>query len=343
MMNRPILIVLAILVLGSAGFGLVQLDELRKLRQNLSALDQERLALQKRIWDLQKRNGELERRLSRGSVPAAGADAPALGDLPPGIDPPADGQRFRGRPDFRSFANAMANPEVQKLMAVQQKAALDSRYASLFKQLQLNPDDLEKFKNLLVEKQTAVMDVMAAARAEGLTGPASRDQLQQLVQSAQAEVDNSIKASLGDAAYAQYQTYEATLPERNVVTQLDTRLSYSSTPLTDAQSAQLVQLLAQNAPANANAGNGTGGLGQLLGRGGAGGSTPITNEVVAQAQSVLNALQLAALQSLQTEQQAAALLRQQMRAAAGGGQGQGAATPTGSTPKPATPAGPGGG
>src|SRR2546426_7473921 len=49
-------------------FRSAQLDEIRTLKQNLSALDQERAALQKRIWDLQKRNGELERRLPRPSA-----------------------------------------------------------------------------------------------------------------------------------------------------------------------------------------------------------------------------------------------------------------------------------
>ncbi len=353
-MNRLLLIILAVLILGSAGFGLAQLDEMKKLRQNLAALDQERSALQKRIWDLQKLNGELENRLKRSSRDsvAATAGGDTAGDFLLGNGPGAAGPRAGGRNDPGRFGAMLANPEVQKLMAIQQKSALDGHYASLFKQLQLNPADLDKFKNLLVEKQSAVMDVISAARAEGLTGPGSREQIQQLVQNAQAEVDNNIRSTLGDTAYAQYQSYEATAPQRTVVSQLDQRLSYSSTPLTDAQSAQLVQILAQSAPQGSNPGSnpGGGGLGRLfagVAGGGAaavfgGGGAPITNDAITQAQNVLAPQQVAALQSLQQEQQASAQLRQQMRASFGGS-ATGTTTPAAGTAATPRTSGPGGG
>ncbi len=324
-MNRLPLIMLAILIFSSGWFGLAHLTE-SKLKQSASAWEQERSALQKRIWDLQKRNSELENRRTRESAAATAAIAgEAPGDESPragdGGSPPS---RFPGRNDGGRFASLMNNPEVQKLMAVQQKAALDTRYSSLFKQLQLNPVDLEKFKNLLVEKQTAVMDVMAAARAEGLTGRENRDEIRQLVQQAQAEVDNNIRTTLGDATYAQYQSFESTQPQRAVVSQLEQRLSYSSTPLTDAQSQQLVQILASTAPAGANnanrnpvgaammmtfAGGARGTAGGMLASG-----TPITTDAINQAQSVLSAPQVSALQGLQQEQQASAQLMKQMRA-----------------------------
>lgn len=350
-MNRLLLTLLAVLILGSAGFGLAQIDQIKKLKQNLAALNEERSALQKRIWDLQKRNGELENRLARtadGIAPGLAEGDPA-GDFPGGNDPGAAGPRQRGGFNGGRFAAILASPEVQKLMAVQQKAGLDSHYASLFKQLNLSPADLEKFKNLLVEKQSAVMDVMAAARAEGLTGRENRDQIRQLVQNAQTEVDNTIRSTLGDAAYAQYQNYEATVPQRNVVSQLDQRLSYSSTPLTDTQSAQLVQILAETAPqkSNTDRGNATSPMVQMLGgaaRGGpvgalVGGSAPITNDAITRAQGVLAPQQLSALQGLQQEQQAAAQLRQQLRANAQN-RPQATPAPAGSPPKPTGPGGP---
>ncbi len=343
-MRRFNLILFGVLILSSVGFGLAQLEEIRNLRQSLSALDQERSALKKRLWDLQKRNGELEGRLTRASstptlVNAAGEPA---GGLPPGGDSAAS-QPPRGRFDNGRFASIMASPEVQKLMAMQQKGALDGRYASLFKQLQLSPADLEKFKNLLVEKQASVMDVLATARADGLTGPDSRDQVRQLVQDAQAEVENNIRSTLGDAAYAQYQNFETTAPQRNVVSQLEQRLSYSTTPLTDTQSAQLVQILSQTAPPSGS-NTGSGGMVSLLGgafRGGGGllpgGNSPITSDAISQAQSILSAQQLAALQTLQQEQQASAQLRQQLRAGFGGQtQGTAAAGAT-SPPRPGGP------
>lgn len=324
-MNRLPLLVLAVLVLGSAGFGLLQLSEVKKLTARATAWDSEREALQKRIWDLQKRNGELER--LRPATTVAGVAVPSLDGPARGIElsrpdnADASDARFRGRNESGRFGAMMSSPEVIKLMAVQQKAALDSRYSSLFKQLQLSPADLEKFKDLLVEKQASVMDVMAAARSEGLSGRDSRDEIRQLVQDARTEVDNNIRATLGDAAFAQYQNYEATQPQRNVVSQLEQRLSYSATPLNDTQSQQLVQILANTARTPGNNGQrnaANAGMAPTIGAGGPGavsfsGNVPITTAAINQAQGILNAQQLSALQSLQQEQQAAALLRQQMR------------------------------
>jgi len=348
-MNRLPLVILSLLVLGSVGFGLSQLNEVGRLRHDATAWDQEKAELQKRIWALQKRNTELEnRRANETGKPAIEtAEAEVTAD-----DPRRDesGGPPRGRParfDGGRFTAMMSNPEVQKLMALQQKAGLDARYSSLFKQLQLNPAELEKFKSLLVDKQAAVMDVVAAARAEGLTGPEGRDQIRQLVKDAQNQVDNTIKSTLGDAAYAQYQSYEATLPQRNVVSQLEQRLSYSSTPLTDAQSQSLVQILTATAPSGGNSGRAA--LGGSLPFGGAGmgalggGSAPITNEAVAQAQGILSAQQFAALQSLQQEQAANAQLRNQMRAtmqAQGSGSTGPAAAPKSPGSIPPVPPGP---
>ena len=318
-MKRLAQIILAALVLASAGFGLVQLNEVQKLKQNAAAWDEMRATLQKRIWELQKRNTELENR----PAPAPAANNRAIAADAASEDARRDENGGPPRPMNRNagdrFTAMMANPQAQKLIALQQKAALDGRYSSLFKQLQLNPAELEKFKNLLVEKQTTIMDVMAAARTEGLNGRENRDQIQQLVQDAQAEVDNTIRSTLGDAAYTQYQSYEATSPQRAVVSQLDQRLSYSSSPLTDTQSQQLVQILAQTAPTNSNAGRVSGAATVFAAMSGGpagvfgGGGTPITADAITQAQGILSPQQLSALQSLQQEQQASAQLRQQMR------------------------------
>ena len=145
----------------------------------------------------------------------------------------------------------MANPEFAKAMSLQQHAALDNRYAALFKQLDLSPAELERFKNLLVERQNSRMDVINAARENGLNPRENRDEINKLVSEAQAEVDANIKAALGEARFNQYQNYDATQSQRNLVSQLDQRLSYSSTQLNTTQSQFLVTALASgNAPAS---------------------------------------------------------------------------------------------
>lgn len=216
----------------------------------------------------------------------------------------------------------LENPEIQKLMSIQQKAALDSRFASLFKSLNLSPADLEKFKSLLVEKQASVMDARAAARAQGLTGPENRDALRQAIANAQAEVDNSIRSTLGEAGFAQYQMYEQTLPERNRVAQLEQRLSYSSSPLTDTQTNQMVALLAANNQSTSqktNTGSTPNAASTGVRNGGAqfrngSGNVAITDAVITGSQGILTGPQMAALVQLQQEQQAQAQLAAQMSA-----------------------------
>ncbi len=217
----------------------------------------------------------------------------------------------------------MNSPEVQQLMAIQQKAALDGRYAALFRRLNLSPAALEQLKQLLVEKQAVVMDVMTAARSQGMGGRNNRDEIRQVVASTQAEVEASIRAAIGDAAYEQYRNYEVTLPQRGLVDQLSQRLSYSNSPLGDAQAEQMVRILAATAP-NGQAGN-AGNAGAVLmpmvinsGRGGTanvvmGGSVAITDAAIAQARGVLTPQQVSALETLQQEQRAAAALMEQMR------------------------------
>ena len=51
-------------------------------------------------------------------------------------------------------------------------------------------------------------------------------------------MNNNLKAVLGDAGFNQMQNYEQTMPQRNVVNQLQQRLSYTDTPLSQAQADQ---------------------------------------------------------------------------------------------------------
>lgn len=220
-----------------------------------------------------------------------------------------------GRPDF---ATMMERPEVQRLMSLQRKAELDSRYSALFRQLNLTPEQLDTFKNLLVEKNTAMLDVRAVAREQGINLRTDRDTFMKLVADAQAQIDGNIRTQLGEAAFSQYKTYEQTLPQRKVVSQLEQRLSYSSTPLSPAQSNQMVAILAATGTPGAATGDSNR----------ARGSVPITDGTLNQALGVLAAPQIDALRQIQQEQQAQLQLSRAMRT-----------PPSGMHSNPGTPAG----
>lgn len=280
--------------------------------------DDDQAALRQRIWDAEKRTQSLETELAaaRSAHPAGAAAAVANSSAGP----------ERMRRGEGPFMGLLENPEYQKLMALQQKGMLDGRYAALFKNLKLTPQQLDNLKRLLVEKQTSMMDVLAAARSQGIDPRTDPDAMRQLVTGTQAEIDESIKSAIGDSAYSQYKDYETTLPYRGMVGQLEQRLSYSSTPLTESQSQAMLQIFAETAPQPPAGGpqvaTRVGTTAVFAGPSGAGnnvftmlggGGNQISNDALARAQGVLAADQMAALQQLQQEHQAQAQMGQLMR------------------------------
>jgi hypothetical protein len=235
-----------------------------------------------------------------------------------------------------AIRDLMTKPEFQAMLNLQQQPAIDGRYAALFKTLNLQPEQVDRLKSLLAERSTTVMDVMAAAREQGIDPRQNPEEFQKLIRDAQNETNNSIKSVIGDAGFAQLTNYEQTLPQRAVVNQLEQRLSYTNTPLTPTQSEQLVQILATNSPQRPPDGPPMGGGGPPPGRGGpdiggmimgvlgpgaapmvgmieagrGSGTAPVTTAAVAQAQTILSPPQTLALQQIQQQQQSQQQLRQ---------------------------------
>jgi hypothetical protein len=301
----------ALTTVGLAAMAWSQHFDLIKLRNSETLSDAERADWQKKLVDEQKRRHALEdevdalrAQLSEKSVADDASD--------PSQQNPAGGQRQRGPGGrFGNFQALMNDPKFSKLMALQQKGQLDSRYASLFKQLALTPAQLDQFKNLLLQEQNAARDVLASARDQGLDPRTDRAAISQLVAQSDADIESQIQSTLGPAAYQQYQSYEQTLPQRNTVNQLQQSLSYTSTPLTDSQADQLIQVLASNSSKTSNPTS----LRALQGGGGPFGAqgAPITDQEITQAQGLLSQPQVAALQQLQQQQQAQAQMRQLLR------------------------------
>jgi hypothetical protein len=344
-------VVLALLVLTTIGGAVVawrQYRELAGLRASVVA-NEERAALQKQIWDLRKANRALEDRLA-GLRGDSGDDATAAasreGRPPEGREVargPRGGPGGRGDPrqQMAAMRDLLAKPEVQALFALQQKAAIEQNYAALFRALNLTPEQAEKLKTLLAERQTTRLDVLEAARSQGIDPRENPAAFRQLMDAARDDVNNAIKSVIGESGFGQLQNYEQTMPQRNLVNDLQSRLASSGNPLNSAQAEQLVQILASNPPArpgNATAGAGDtrpppsfdgpgpegrgGDLGMMVGAfvgapgpgvmigGGPPNGAAITQQALAQAQAVLSTPQLTALQQMQQQQQAQQQLRQ---------------------------------
>ena len=301
-MTSPKTLLIAIFALATVGLGAFawnQSLEIRRLKTDSAQLALERADLQAQLKEAQ--------RAAAFSVTLADQSAPTQ---PAATDKSADpaetetqrresGANRRNGP--RRMEELMQNPEFAAAMTAQAKSRLDRQYAELFKRLNLSPAQLEQFKTLLADRQAARFDVMSAARAAGLDPRTNREEIAALMQQTQSEIDQSIATAIGADAYATYQSYEATAPQRAAVSQIEQRLSYSSTPLTTAQADQLVTILSTQQTSASR------------------GAAQITDQVITQAAGVLSPPQLTALQELQATQQAGQVMSEAFRSAGGGG------------------------
>jgi hypothetical protein len=259
--NTPktyLILLLALTTVGGAALAWRQYGELVELRASAMNRD-ERADLQKRLWDLEKLNRELQDQMAarRGAGDDNGMES--LLAAVPGGDGNEEDRRRKGDRDGRKGGNdprqqfaamqaLMSKPEVQALLNLQQKAAIEQRYAALFKSLNLTAEQAGQLTSLLAERGNTRRDVAEAARTAGIDPRENPQAYRKLFADAQNELNNGIKAVIGEQGYAQYQNFEKTLPQRALVDSLQQRLSYSAAPLTPTQADQLVQILAANQP-----------------------------------------------------------------------------------------------
>ena len=323
-MNPSKNVLIALLALTSVAGGVVAWQQhQRALLASSPGASSDYNALLEKLAEAERSAADLESRLA---ALQAAAGQPTTSVLESTNSP--DARRDRERESDRDngpgvtrraeMAALMNSPEVMKLIGTQQKAGLDARYADLFKSLKLNPAQIEAFKNLLLEKENARRDVMTASRENGLNPRQNPQEFRALLDQANAETDAAIVAAIGQQKFDEYKHFESTQSQRAAVNQLTKSLSYTNSPLSDTQSSQLVNLLTQNKPAPTHTDGrnvaavppGGTGPGVSMSRG-----TPLTDAVIAQAQSFLTPIQVDALRQQQAAQRAQQELNRIMREA----------------------------
>jgi RNA polymerase sigma factor (sigma-70 family) len=209
----------------------------------------------------------------------------------------------------QAFSRAMDDPAFRALLAVAQKSRLSIFYSPLFEDLALDPDHLDRFKELLVDKQQSVGDANRAALRAG----AKQDAAYQGIAGAQRDIDADIQDLLGADGYARYRNYEATRGQRILVDQLQQSLSYTATPLSDEQASELIQALFKNSASSGLPT--TTGLGAQVGAGirERDLSAPISEQSLRVAEKLLSPAQVSALRQLQAQQQEQQVIAQRIR------------------------------
>jgi hypothetical protein len=140
---------------------------------------------------------------------------------------------------FSGLAGMMKNPQMKEMVRAQQKMMIDQMYGSLSKYMNLSADQLDALKNLLLERQMAMVDAGLSA----MGGPeADRKQAAEDTMAIKADYDQKIKDLLGPQDYQVFQDYDKTVAER-VQMQMFKNSLPTDAALTDQQEYDLISAM----------------------------------------------------------------------------------------------------
>jgi hypothetical protein len=139
------------------------------------------------------------------------------------------------------MAKMLGTPGMKAMIQAQQKAMLDFNYASLFNALDLSTGDLDAFKQLLLDKQMAIIDASLALMNRS-TSTEKRKEAQVEVMNVTSNYEGQIRALLGEEGFAVYKGYEETQTERMQVKMFEDRL-FDTDPLSVEQEDRLIRAM----------------------------------------------------------------------------------------------------
>jgi hypothetical protein len=124
------------------------------------------------------------------------------------------------------------DPVFKEIVHQKQLEDIKERYDTLFEELKLTPEQIEKFTELHGELWM---------KGSELGSNADDEAAQQAVIKAKEELEKQLKSMLGEAGYARYDEFNDEIPARAAISQLEDELEEHS--LTDEQSARLLAIV----------------------------------------------------------------------------------------------------
>jgi RNA polymerase sigma factor (sigma-70 family) len=222
-------------------------QQLKQLQQQVAQQTEVNRAQQAELEKMKERNTSLARTMDTMThdVAKARATMSAARSVPPqtGSASPA-GFKAGG-----VLTEMMKDPEMVKAMRSQQAMMVKLQYGALVKQLNLTPDQADKFYQVLIDGTMRSAESGASMLSGGNTADTAKTVADQ-----QKQTLSDLQALLGDAGFAAYKDYQQTVVDR---TQLLTMKNYfgDNLSLSDTQEQQLLQsmIAARQSAAGANA------------------------------------------------------------------------------------------
>jgi RNA polymerase sigma factor (sigma-70 family) len=122
------------------------------------------------------------------------------------------------------------------------RATLGLRYARLYHDLSLKPEQIASFENAMAERDQSVVDVNIEAANQGLSAD-DNPAISRIKVEAYEALNKKLQALLGDSGLTEYRQYEKETKTRDFVAAFAGNLYFSDTPLTANQGAELARAL----------------------------------------------------------------------------------------------------
>ena len=249
-MNKPIVIVLALVAAGLGGLAFTQSQSAARVRASFAETEarleaqaardageiarlNEKIAIFKSEADqLRKRNAE---------APAVAVDE--NGKTPLAGDPNAKPKnQDKGGGWMKGLAKMFKDPEMRKMMRGQQGVGVRMMYGDLAKELGITPDDANQVMELLTDRQMdASSKAMNAVDDSGDAAKlaASAEDAQKVV----TDYDAKLKNILGEDRTKKLNDYERTLGDRMAIQQYSSSFSSAGVPLDETQKQGLLNVM----------------------------------------------------------------------------------------------------
>jgi RNA polymerase sigma factor (sigma-70 family) len=226
--------VIATAIVVAAGAGIYEARQATQARKESAALQEKQVALAKQVEALEQERDEASNRLAMASAAPkpeqkssevlklrgqVGALQQTLSSISASNTPKS------------GLAKMMSDPSMRDYIHQVQVKMIRERYEPLFKELNLTPENAEKFTQLIGNMWSkgteAVSDGSESAK--------------QNIKEAYENANKELESMLGEAGYARYNDYNMEMPARSTIKLLDGKLGDNQ--LTDDQTARLIKVV----------------------------------------------------------------------------------------------------
>jgi RNA polymerase sigma factor (sigma-70 family) len=226
------LIATAIIV--AAGAGIYQARQTSQLRQANEVLEEKRADMAQQVESLQREREEASNRLTLASAsapePENSSEVLKLRGKVGALQQTLSSVSATNTPKS-GLASMMSDPAMKEYIHQVQAKMIKERYEPLMKELNLSPENAEKFTQLIGDIWSKGTD---AASGSGETALQS-------VQEAVEKANKGMQELLGDAGVARYNEFNMEIPARTTIKLLDGRLADNQ--LSDDQTGQLIKVV----------------------------------------------------------------------------------------------------